>query len=264
MLTFEYDYMKHFIRILYYRSALIRLIIGFISVISHRTSFLRVFHFLSYEEENAIGPLQRDEAVAIFGITRVVRPNTIVEFGFFHGHSAYNFLAALEPNALLFSYDIDSVSEFRAKTEFSHFRNFKFIGKSQTDFCASDIDNRPVDLVFFDASHCLDLNKTTFLKVYPHLAENGLIIIHDTGVWNNKYFSDTHRHFVEELDPPRTPDGFYIHQPDEREFVRWVLTEYNVLTEFHLHTTNTLRHGFTRIQRRNTEMCSNKPIEPIR
>src|SRR5437868_1698235 len=51
---------------------------------------------LSTYDENVIGPIQRDEAVLLFGLIRVLRPLTVVEFGFQVGQSAFNFLRALD------------------------------------------------------------------------------------------------------------------------------------------------------------------------
>ena len=51
-----------------------------------------------------------------------------MEFGFFHGHSAFNFLQALPPDARLFSYDIDPDSARRAETEFHFDPRLTFIG----------------------------------------------------------------------------------------------------------------------------------------
>lgn len=40
-----------------------------------------------YREESAFGPLQREEALLLAAVVRVLRPRTIVEFGFSRGHS---------------------------------------------------------------------------------------------------------------------------------------------------------------------------------
>jgi hypothetical protein len=58
-------------------------------------------------------------------------------------------------------------------------RRFKFLLRSQTDFDQADVDNRPVDLAFSDASHNFCLNVTTFESLMPRLAERGLTVVHD-------------------------------------------------------------------------------------
>ena len=141
-------------------------------------------HLLTYREDDAVGPLQRDEAIALFGIIRTLRPETVVEFGFFHGHSAFNFLQALPPDARLFSYDIDTDSARRAETEFHFDPRLTFIGKSQTAFEPEDLAGRKIDFAFFDAAHELDLNQETFRRILPHLAAEATIAVHDTGFVN--------------------------------------------------------------------------------
>lgn len=112
--------MKSFIRKFFYRFKLVQWIVGTLSIVSGRTKILGVVHLQSYIEKDAIGPLQRDEALALFGLVRTLRPKTIVEFGFFHGHSAFNFLCAMEQDAKIFSYDVseDSKKKGRNRIEF--------------------------------------------------------------------------------------------------------------------------------------------------
>ncbi|MFA7344939.1 MAG: class I SAM-dependent methyltransferase [Terrimicrobiaceae bacterium] len=240
---------KSFIRRIFYHSRLAQALVGAVSIAARRTDFVPVLHFLSYEEGRAIGPLQRDEAIALFGITRVLRPATVVEFGFFHGHSAFNFLEAIDTDSKLFSYDVDPESLRRAKAEFFGFRNFRLLSKSMCDFHPADIEHRKVDLVFFDAAHDIEPNRETFRKVLPHLSEGALIVIHDTGAWSEAGLTDLHREFISKLNPQRTPEGHVIHQPDEREFVDWITTEYPEFAALHLHSTRVLRHGMSLLQK---------------
>src|SRR5271155_4967100 len=55
--------------------------------------------------ENVSGPIQSDEALLLFALTKVLRPKVVVEFGFFQGYSATNFLMALDADACLYSFD---------------------------------------------------------------------------------------------------------------------------------------------------------------
>jgi predicted O-methyltransferase YrrM len=119
-------------------------------LIRDRRSPLDFSHILAVRELQ-IGPIHRDEAVFLFGLTRILRPRTIVEFGFMHGHSALNFLLAADPECQIFSYDIASGSEGIARRCFGHHHNFSFIRKSQTDFSPEDIGHREIDMCFLDA-----------------------------------------------------------------------------------------------------------------
>lgn len=241
---------KSLIRKLFYRSSLFRGAVGIPSVLTGRTRWLGMSHLLSYREDDAIGPLQRDEAIALFGIVRSLRPMTLVEFGFFHGHSAFNFLQAMPPDARLFSFDIAQDSIVRAKTEFSFDHRFTFIGKSQTEFESADIGNREIDFVFFDAAHELDLNQESFRRVECCLAAGATVAIHDTGLWHRAHFAPIHETFVREMPGAWVNEELYAHQPGEREFVDWILSAYSDFTALHFHSEGTLRHGFTLLQRK--------------
>lgn len=209
-----------------------------------------ISHLLSYREGEAIGPLQRDEAVALFGVVRTLRPRVVVEFGFFHGHSAFNFLQALSEDALLFSYDVDEDSRRRAESEFAFDRRFAFLAKSQTDFAAEDVGGREVDFVFFDAAHELELNTETFSRILPSLSPAAMIAVHDTGLWNREYFAPIHEQFTREHSGAWHHEDLYAHQPGERAFIDWITETYPEFVAIHLHSTRTLRHGFSLLQRR--------------
>lgn len=241
--------LKSWIRSLFYRSVLFRSAVGVGSVALGRTESLGIAHLQSYVEEGAIGPLQRDEAMAFFGIIKTLRPKTVVEFGFFHGHSAFNFLCALSPDAHLYSYDVDDESAYRATTEMSYESRLTFIHKSQTNFTPSDIDNRIIDFVFFDAAHLLHLNTETFNKILPSLSPTAIIAIHDTGLWEKKYLTDQHHTHINAANSKWLTDDLCAHQPEERDFVEWIIANHPQFGAIHLHSTNTLRHGFSLIQR---------------
>ena len=214
-----------------------------------RTQAIKIFHLLSYRENDAIGPLQRDEAIALFGIVRALRPKVTVEFGFFHGHSAFNFLQALPDDGRLYSYDIDAESSRRAMTEFNFDRRFTFISKSQTDFDPADIGNQEINFIFFDAAHELALNITTFHRIVSHLAPEGMLAIHDTGLWHRSHFAPIHEAFVRENPGEWKSEDLYAHQPGERAFIDWILAEHPEFSAIHFHSTRTLRHGFSLLQR---------------
>ncbi|GAA5128633.1 class I SAM-dependent methyltransferase [Luteolibacter yonseiensis] len=246
------SHLKSLIRQLFYRSGTFQNLVGFFSVLSGRTRGMGISHLASYRENDAIGPLQRDEAIALFGIIRSLRPKVVVEFGFFHGHSAFNFLQALSGDARLFSYDIDPESIRRAKSEFGFDRRFTFIAKSQTEFDAADVGRREIDFVFFDAAHELDLNQETFRRIAPHLAPEGMMAVHDTGLWPREYFESIHHEFERGMPGEWVTENLYAHQPGERRFIDWILSEYPEFSAIHFHSTATLRHGFSLLQRRRS------------
>ncbi len=243
------SHLKSLIRQWFYRSAVFQTLVGCASILIGRTKGMGISHLLSYRENDAIGPLQRDEAIALFGIIRSLRPKVVVEFGFFHGHSAFNFLRSLPEDGRLYSYDIDPDSIRRAQREFTFDRRFTFIGKSQTDFDPADIGHQKIDFAFFDAAHELDLNQETFARIAPHLAPEGMIAVHDTGLWHRDHFAPIHQQFEREMPGEWLTEKLYAHQPGERRFIDWILSQNPGFSAIHFHSTGTLRHGFSLLQR---------------
>jgi hypothetical protein len=148
-------------RVLFYRSPRFRLALVAAGWPWLRARLPRVAHLVFYDEF-AFGPVQRDEALVLHALVRDVRPRTVVEIGFQGGLSSFNFLRALEPDAMLYAFDISDFSEETARDAFAAFPNFVFRRKSQDEIEAADVDLRPIDLVFLDASHELELNARTF------------------------------------------------------------------------------------------------------
>ena len=87
--------MKTLLRLCYYRSGFFRNLANLIYWLTHYKNGFGIGHLVLMREEDANGPIQRDEALFLFAIIRVVRPKNIVEFGFHGGRSAFNFLCAL-------------------------------------------------------------------------------------------------------------------------------------------------------------------------
>ena len=207
--------------------------------------------------ETAWGPVQRDEALFLHAVARVLRPRTVVEIGFLCGDSAFNFLRALDADARLYSFDIDPAAESVARERFSHDCRFVFRRRSQADLTAEDMDGRRPDLVFLDAAHDFELNKATFARLVPIMAANAILAVHDTGT--------IPRRLVEAGTIPKPlsivgdwwrahPDVGWIGderevEPDERAFVNWVLEKHPDFLQIHLHSTRTFRYGLTLLQR---------------
>jgi predicted O-methyltransferase YrrM len=242
--------LKENLRQFYFRSRFFRHVARWL--LPDKRSPVDFSHILSYREDR-IGPVHRDEALFLFGLTRTLRPQTIVEFGFMTGHSAFNFLLAAGPHCAVFSYDIAGRSEQIARRCLGHFKNFRFIKKPQSDFSPSDIENREIDLCFLDASHDLALNLKTFNLIRPHLAEYGIVAVHDTGVWHRKHFKDHHHTYINSR--AGKASGRWIdgeqYQPAvaERAFVNTLLRNYPEFSQIHFHSSNTLRNGITLVQK---------------
>jgi predicted O-methyltransferase YrrM len=202
--------------------------------ISHLTIF----------SEIADGPIQREEALFLYSLLRVVRPRTVVEIGFLNGRSAFNFLCALDADARLYSFDIDGAA--RARDLFGHDPRFTFRTRSQAELTPDDIDGREADFVFLDASHELDLNRTTFSRLLPLMAPNAILAVHDTGTVPRHFVRSGH-YWLESkigwIDDEREV------MPDERAFANWLLDEHPEFSQVHFHSRRTVRCGVTVLQR---------------
>lgn len=200
-------------------------------------------HLRSFETYS-LGPVQRNEALFLYSLAKVVNPKTIVEFGFLLGHSAVNFLRAMPSDGRLFSYDIsNSAMQYSRRI---HDKRFTFVLKSQAEFDSSDIEGRTVDLAFFDAAHDFDLNVVTMTKLVPSLSPQAIVAVHDTGAWHGdlRGWETPEGYFID-----GSPSKGYIHRPGERKFVNWVKQNLDNFDQIHLHSTSELRHGLTLLQR---------------
>lgn len=201
---------------------------------------------LAYYDEITLGPIQRDEAILLFGLARMTRPRTVVEIGLNFGHSAYNLLRALDADARLYAFDVDPVCDQVAVRRFADEPRFVYRRRAQQDLTAADVDDREVDLAFVDGAHDLALNRQLFERLAPLLSERAVVAVHDTGT--------TPGRFIEEGRPERElPERWfgdeYEPQPDERAFVNWLLEAHPAFAQIHLHTTRVPRYGLTLLQR---------------
>jgi predicted O-methyltransferase YrrM len=204
---------------------------------------------IAYYDEIALGPVQRDEALVLHGLVRVVRPLTVVEIGFYQGWSAYNFLSALDEDARLYAFDVDPGCDDVARRRFGDEPRLVFRRRAQQDLTAEDVDGRLVDLVFIDGSHELELNRATFQRLLPMLESDAIVAVHDTGTVARRWTPDW---LAESIPPDRWLNDAYEPQPDERAFVNWLRDEHPDFAQIHLHTDRTPRCGLTLLQRSAT------------
>lgn len=198
--------------------------------------------------DSSCGPIQQDEALFLYALVKMVRPRIVVEFGFYMGHSARNFLQALPSDSRLYSYDNSKEAEQLARLIKDC--RFKFILKNQADFTPLDIGNNLIDFVFIDASHNLVSNIKTFEKIKNSLSKNCIIAIHDTGTWNVEFQQrDSKGNIL------LSPMGYFLNEkeyiplPDERRFVNYLRKYHPQFHQINLHSLATLRHGITILQK---------------
>ena len=201
---------------------------------------------LALFSETPHGPIQGDEALFLYSLVRVIRPQTVLEIGFLKGDSAFNFLQALDRDARLYSVDIKPQRESRASELFGHDSRFAFRSVSQDRIGREHTDGRPADLVFLDASHDLALNQATFERLLDVMAPDAVLAVHDTGSVPRSLVPEGHWWL-------QTDEGWVGDErevlPDERAFVNWVREQHPEFSEIHLHSRRTLRLGMTLFQR---------------
>lgn len=198
--------------------------------------------FKNYLEETALGPLQRTEAEFMYSLIKMIKPSNMVEFGFFSGDSTLCLLeGSIGYDSNVTSYDI----VFNPKMDYykEKYSNFKYYVKSQTLFDVKDLIKDKIDFVFIDASHDLEINKETFIKIKDYLTHDAIIAVHDTGLWRREYMKDIHFGFNGKW----VDDNSFAHQPDEIEFVKWIKNEH-AFNLINLCSTNCLRHGISLLQ----------------
>jgi predicted O-methyltransferase YrrM len=229
----------------FYRRPLVRKLISAARWPTQRHEAPDISH-LTFFDEVADGPVQREEALFLYALLRVVRPRTAVETGFFKGRSALNFLCALDADARLYSFHIDENCAERARELFGQDPRFTFRIRSQTELTRDDIDGREADFVFLDASHDFDLNRATFLQLLPLMASNAIPAVHDTGTIPRQFLPSDHYWFESSIGWIDDEREVF---PDERAFLNWVLDEHPEFSQVHFHSRRTKRCGITGLQR---------------
>lgn len=198
--------------------------------------------------EFVLGPIQRSEAICLYGLLRCIRPRRVVEIGFGEGDSTETLLAATRdvPGCRVTSYDI-RVSAPHAAALRDKYPHLQIV---EADQAQVDLGPDPVDLLFLDASHDLGLNKAFWARNERLLGPTAMVVVHDTGLWaDGTYNNEASLETFGTRGVHRGVSGRF-HQPDEVAFVRWLTTGPGAgWTRVDVGSANTFRHGFTILQR---------------
>lgn len=191
--------------------------------------------FLRHYSNDAMGPIQYDEAVFLYGFALTVAPKKVLEFGSLLGHSTRVWLeAGCEVTAV----DI-KISDAVRSLDHEFAGQLSLIEMPMQDY-RPDFREQ-FDLVFWDAGHNYAISKQTYNNIRQHV-RNSYHVIHDTGEW----MYDTAPKHVQD----NWPGGFkrkHQHQPDEYEFANYL--EDNSMHRIEFHTTRKFRHGITILKR---------------
>jgi len=230
----------------FYRSRAVREVVAGARRVARRDEAPDLGHLTMFNER-AGGAVQRDEALLLHALIRVVRPQTVVEIGFLRGHSAFNFLCALDDDARVYSFDLDPGCAALAAEHYGHDARLVFQTRSQTEITRADIGGRLADFVFLDASHDLSLNQTTFERLLGMMAPDAVLAVHDTGTMPRALLESAGHWALWHADG--WVDDAWEVAPGERAFVNWVLEKHPGFSQLHLHSRRTLRCGITLLQR---------------
>ncbi|MCK9371031.1 class I SAM-dependent methyltransferase [Candidatus Dojkabacteria bacterium] len=135
-------------------------------------------HLTQDDAQNKPGAIQDDEALLFFALIRVTRIKRILEFGGVPGYSAKNFCEALNGDGMVYTTDWGVDGETPKQGA-----NHKVIVKNAADVTPGDLDNEPVDLVFFDC-HAYEAELCVFqnLKRAGIITDKTIFAFHDTNL----------------------------------------------------------------------------------
>ena len=192
-------------------------------------------HLTQEENQKVFGPIQDDEALFLYSIVRGCRLERILEIGGLSGYSAKNFLQALSfnKNGILYTCDLNQVPVLA--------ENHKVIIKNALDLTINELDNKPLDLIFFD---CHDMIQMDIYYKFVNdniINDNTILALHDTNLHYPPYHHSDN--YIEK-------ENGYAHQPVDRNMVNiFKNLGYDIFSISTDHTKHShefpFRHGIT-------------------
>lgn len=199
--------------------------------------------FLSTYNDYTLGPIQQDEALFLYGLAKMVRPQIVLEIGCLIGQSLRVWINAGVP----FIYAVDAVISDEVK-------ELRRGQGSNGMMCIEQDMKEPIDfvrgipdLVFVDASHKLEDNKAVVNNLLPVLKPGALVIFHDTGHWADKDMTPDRHDFIERFGGYQNARGEWVHHPGEKKTIEWVKNN-TTWQRVDLWTTEVARYGMTIFQ----------------
>ena len=204
--------------------------------------------FLATYNNYTLGPIQQDEALFLYSLCKMVRPQVVLEIGCLIGQSLRVWINAGVP--FIYAVDAvisDEVKELRRGQGTNGMLCFEQDMKEPIDF----VRGIP-DLVFVDASHKLEDNIEVVKGLVNILGSGALFILHDTGHWAKHHVdgdvTGSKKEFLlafggkwdEELQA-------WTHHPGEKETIEWI-SKNTKWQRLDLWTTAVARYGLTIFQ----------------
>lgn len=198
-------------------------------------------HLTQANTEAVLGPIQDTEALFLYALIRGMRMKRVLEIGGLGGYSARNFAAALEScNGIIYTVDINPVPV--------QCERHRVIQKNAEILTAGDLDNAPLDLIFFDC-HVYEAQMNCFTQLVREgiITDKTIIALHDTNLHPIKTIPSAYL----------LPEGGWVHQPVERCLVNDFVSKHGYHA-FSLHTSldshdasMPFRHGVSLLQKFN-------------
>lgn len=200
--------------------------------------------FLNSYNDHTLGPISDDEALFLFGLAKMVRPQIVLEIGCLIGQSLRVWMESGVP----FVYAVDCI----ISNEVKEIRRAK--GSNRIELIEQDM-KMPVeftrgvpDLVFVDASHELPDNIQLVKNLLPVLKPGALFILHDTGHWHDKDMTDDRHLFIKHYGGYQDKKTkLWVHSPGEKETIAWI-SKNTKWGRVDLWTTAVARYGLTIFQ----------------
>lgn len=164
-------------------------------------------HLIQDESQRVVGPIQDDEALFLYSLIRGMRLERILEIGGLSGYSAQNFLKAVSFSQNATVYTVDKFPYVPKLAD-----NHKVIIKDANFLTIADIDNKPIDLIFFDCHDMIQMEIYNLLYRNNIITDRTIIALHDTNLHYQPWAGGKHHPFDVRF-------GGYIHQPVERKMV---------------------------------------------
>lgn len=200
--------------------------------------------FLNTYNDHTLGPISDDEALFLYGLCKMVRPQIVIEFGSLIGQSLRVWMESGVP----FVYAVDCI----ISNEVKEIRRAK--GSNRVELIEQDM-KEPVeftrgipDLVFVDASHELPDNIQLVKNLLPVLKPGALFILHDTGHWHDKHMTADRNLFIKHYGGYQDKKTkLWVHSPGEKETIAWI-SKNTKWERIDLWTTEVARYGLTIFQ----------------
>ena len=194
--------------------------------------------------EVTLGPIQKSEALFLYGLCQMVKPQVVLEVGCLIGQSLRVWINAGVP--FIYAVDAvisDDVKELQRGQGTNGMLCFEQDMKEPIDF----VRGIP-DLVFVDASHKLEDNIQVVKNLLPVLKPGALFILHDTGHWKQDHIDKDKQWFLDSYGGKWDEElQAWAHCPDEKETIKWISENTN-WQRVDLWTTVAPRCGLTIFQ----------------